>query len=101
MKPVVVLYWLRFFLGIVAAVVCIGYGIATNTITAEPQSSNILVTGFSLAVIVYILSYWIMKPIFLPKMMDKPNKILTTGIFLYFFTWLVLWILLYTLLVTA
>ncbi|MCS7115339.1 MAG: hypothetical protein RMJ15_03715 [Nitrososphaerota archaeon] len=94
MKALEALYWLRFFLGIVAAIICIGYGLATNTLV-KGWSPNVFINGFAWAVIVYTLSYYIIKPRLLLKV-EKPQKILTTGIFLYFLSWLFFWILLYT-----
>jgi uncharacterized membrane protein YvlD (DUF360 family) len=99
MKPIKILYWLRFLLGIAAAVVCIGYGLATNTVKVD-VAPNVFINGFSIAIIVYIISYWIIKPVFVTKL-DKPQKIFTTGIFLYFVTWLVFWVLFNTLLIAA
>ncbi|MGQ9539030.1 MAG: hypothetical protein ACUVTE_05580 [Candidatus Bathycorpusculaceae bacterium] len=94
MKPLEKLYWLRFALGIVAALICVGYGLATNTIS-QP---HILWNGIAFAFIVYVLSYYIIKPKFILKV-EKPKKILTTGIGIYLLSWLVFWVLLYTLII--
>lgn len=91
MKPLEALYWLRFFLGIVAALICIGYGLATNTFS----KTDILWNGIAFAFIVYVLSYYIIKPKLILKV-EKPQKILTTGIGIYLLSWLVFWVLLYT-----
>ncbi|MCS7124324.1 MAG: hypothetical protein NZ932_02760 [Candidatus Bathyarchaeota archaeon] len=99
MKPLETLYWLRFVLGIVAAFFCIGYGLATNTISAEPNI-NVFTNGMALAIIVYVLSYYMIKPKFIWKV-DKPQKIATTGIGIYILSWLVFWALLYTILITG
>jgi hypothetical protein len=56
--------------------------------------------SISIALIVYIVSYYIVKRIFSPKV-EKPQKIATAGIGIYFLSWLVSWILLYTILATA
>ncbi len=53
MKPLEALYWLRFALGIVAALICIGYGLATNTF----GKTDVLWNGIAFAFIVYVLSY--------------------------------------------
>jgi hypothetical protein len=99
MKPLEALYWLRFVLGIVAAIVCIGYGLATNTISMV-SDFNIFMRGLAFAIIVYIISYYLIKPRLLLKV-EKPQKILMTGIGIYFLSWLVFWILLYTIIATA
>ncbi|MEM2147478.1 MAG: hypothetical protein QXJ94_02605 [Candidatus Bathyarchaeia archaeon] len=99
MKPLEKLYWLRFFLGIVAALLCIGYGVATNTISREYEIT-VLMNGISFALIIYMLSYYIIRPKFIMKV-EKPQKILTTGIGIYIFSWIVFWALLYTILLSG
>ena len=100
MKPLEALYWSRFVLGIVAALICIGYGLATNTVSKDISNFNIFMNALALAIIVYIISYYLIKPRLLLKV-EKPQKILTTGIGIYFLSWLVFWILLYTIIATA
>jgi hypothetical protein len=100
MKPLEALYWLRFVLGIVAAIICIGYGVATNTVRTDLFNFNIFINGLAFAIIVYIISYYMIKPRLLLKV-EKPQKILMTGIGIYFLSWLVFWILLYTIIATA
>ncbi|MEM2911744.1 MAG: hypothetical protein QXM52_00380 [Candidatus Bathyarchaeia archaeon] len=99
MKPLEALYWSRFVLGIIAALICIGYGLATNTISVVIDF-NIFMRGLAFAIIIYIISYYLIKPRLLLKV-DKPQKILFTGIGIYFLSWLVFWILLYTLIAIA
>ena len=94
MKPLEKLYWLRFFLGIVAALVCVGYEQAVGLINTE-FNLVILFNGISFALIVYILSYYVIKPKFILKV-DRPQKIFTTGIGIYFLSWLVFWVFFYT-----
>jgi hypothetical protein len=100
MKPLEALYWLRFALGVVAALICVGYGLATNTISAESSNINVLLNGISFAFIVYVLSYYAIKPKLILKV-EKPQKIFTTGIGIYILSWLVFWVLLYTMIATA
>lgn len=99
MKPLEKLYWLRFFLGIVAALLCVGYGVVTNTISKE-YDITVLMNGISFALIIYMLSYYIIRPKFIMKI-EKPQKILTTGIGIYIFSWIVFWALLYTILLSG
>lgn len=99
MKPIEKLYWLRFALGILAAFLCIGFGMATNTISTQP-SSNTLMNGVALALITYLISYYAVKSRFITKV-QKPRKLFTTGIGIYLLSWIVFWTLLYTVLVGA
>ena len=91
MTPVVQLYWIRTALGIVAgalsAVVAFLMGNMTNIDT--------LVNSFTIALIIYLLSYYILKPLF-QKKIEKQSKILSTGVFMYFLAWLPFFILFYT-----
>ena len=97
MKALETVYWLRVMLGIAAAFVSVGYGIATNTITAD--ASKVVFTTFlntlSLTIIIYLATYYIIKNRFLLKV-EKPQKLFTTGIGVYFISWIVFWALLYT-----
>jgi len=99
MKPLETLYWLRFVLGVIAALICIGYGLATNTVKAKPDE-YVLLYGIAFAFTVYVLSYHMIKPKFIWKV-DKPQKIFTTGIGIYLLSWLVFWALLYTILIAS
>jgi hypothetical protein len=100
MKPLERVYWIRLGLGIVAALVCIGYGLATNTISSTQFSINIFLNGMSLAIIVYILSYYFVKSKFKADV-QKTQKLFTAGIGIYFLSWAVFWSLLYTILAVA
>jgi hypothetical protein len=95
METLVKIYWLRLALGIVAALICAGYGIAAGVISNEGFPLNVFMHSLSIALIVYIISYYIMKGKFIHNV-EKPQKIATTGIGIYFISWLVFWVLLYT-----
>jgi len=97
MKTLETMYWLRLGTGIAAALACVGYGLATGTITSTVFSTNTFINGLSIALITYILSYYILKLKFVMKV-EKPQQIVTTGIGIYFLSWIVLWALLYTIL---
>lgn len=56
-----------------------------------------LFNGISIALIVYIVSYYVYKALFVTKV-EKPSKILSTGIGAYFLTWIVMLALFITLL---
>jgi hypothetical protein len=101
MKPLEKLYWLRFILGIVAALVCVGYEwMLKDTMMSKEFNPTILLNGIAFALIVYILSYYVIKPKFILKV-EKPQKIFTTGIGIYFLSWLVFWVFLYTVLLSC
>ena len=87
MKPLTIIYWTRVFLGIVAALICA----SLNILTAEMG----FFTGLTLAMLFYLLSYYIYKQFFIAKV-EKPTKIFMTGIGAYFLTWIVTWVLFYT-----
>ncbi|MGB9741268.1 MAG: hypothetical protein ACP5IM_04920 [Candidatus Bathyarchaeia archaeon] len=97
MKPLTVVYWLRVAFGILAALLCIGYEMATGTIINDISkfSWSMFLNGISLALVVYLLSYYVIKAIFTAKV-EKPQKLFTMGIGIYFLAWIVFWILLYT-----
>jgi len=66
--------------------------------TGIPLISTKLLNNISIALMVYLVSYYALKRIFEHKV-EKPQKIFTMGIGIYFFTWLVSLILLYTLII--
>jgi len=96
MKTLETIYWLRLALGITAALICTGYGLATDTIVKENFTLTTFINGLSLALITYIISYYVIKLKFSLKV-EKTQKLITTGIGVYFLSWIVFWVLLYTL----
>ncbi|MDI6904648.1 MAG: hypothetical protein QMD13_04055 [Candidatus Bathyarchaeia archaeon] len=100
MKTLEIIYWLRLALGITAALICIGYGLATGTISNTKFTFNTFMNGISMALVTYLMSYYIIKFKFMHKV-EKPQKLLTTGIGIYFISWLVFWVLLYTIIAAA
>ena len=97
MRPLETVYWLRFVLGILAALICVGYAVATSAISNSEFSLTVFLNSTSLAIIVYLLTYYFVKYKFKP-LVQKPQKLLTTGIGIYFLSWIVFWTLLYTIL---
>jgi hypothetical protein len=96
MKTLEIIYWLRLALGITAALICTGYGLATNTIAKEGFPMwNTLMNGASIALVIYLISYYIIKSKFSLKV-EKPQKLVTMGIGIYFISWITFWTLLYT-----
>ena len=102
MKTLEIIYWLRLALGITAALICTGYGLATNTITIvkEELTYTTLLNGVSIALVIYLISYYIIKSKFSLKV-EKPQKLVTTGIGIYFISWIAFWTLLYTIIATT
>jgi len=76
-------------MGVVAA--------AISTLLGTVVADINLFNGLTIALLVYIVTYYVYKPIFFAKV-EKPSKILTTGIFAYFLTWIVAWAIFYTVL---
>jgi hypothetical protein len=98
MRPLEKIYWLRLALGSFAALVCIIYGLVTNTITSDFSQGfdfRSFFNGTSIALITYLFSYYIIKAKF-GATVEKPQKIMTMGIGIYMLSWLVFWALLYT-----
>ena len=79
MTPIVQLYWIRVVLGIIAgalsAVVAFLIGNMTNIDT--------LVNSFTIALIVYLASYYVLKAVYKNKI-EKQSKILSTAVLMYF-----------------
>jgi hypothetical protein len=59
-----------------------------------------LFTGVSLALAFYVITYYIVKLRFFARV-EKQSKLMTQGIGIYFFAWIVSWILIVTLLLPS
>jgi hypothetical protein len=95
MKPLETVYWMKFALGAVAALVCMGYVIAAYGTPPSGWQITIFFNSMSIAIIVYILSYYALKTKLKDKV-AKTSKLFTTGIGIYFLSWLVFYALIYT-----
>ncbi len=100
MKTLEIMYWLRLALGITAALICTGYGLTTNTIVKENPTYTTLLNGASIALVIYLISYYIIKSKFSLKV-EKPQKLVFTGMGIYFISWIAFWTLLYTIIATT
>ena len=89
MKPLNIIYWSRVGFGVLAALVC------ALLIDVE-NVANPLISGMSVGILVYLITYYILKWQFMAKV-EKPSKMFTMGIGAYFLTWIVAWVLFYTL----
>jgi len=93
LKPLEVIYWIRVALSIVAA------GISAFVATLfDAAAFNTFLNGVTIALAVYLLSYYVLKAKFMNKV-EKQSKIMTMGIFIYFIAWAVFFILFYSILV--
>lgn len=90
MTPVVQLYWIRVALGVVAGALS-GFLALYMSLT----DLTTLIDCFTVALIVYLVSYYPLRAVF-QKKIDKPSKILSTGIIMYFFAWLPFYVLFFT-----
>jgi hypothetical protein len=100
MTPLQKVYLLRVVLGITAAFVCAGYGIARQKILPQEVDYLFFMNSITIALVVYLISYYVIKRKFMLKV-EKPSKLVTTGIGIYFISWLVFWILFYTIIAVA
>jgi len=91
-KPLVMIYWSRLGLGIVAASLS-----TALALLSEELSYTTFINGLTIALAVYLIAYYILKAKF-RNQVEKQSKIMTMGIGIYFFTWLVFWILMYSIL---
>jgi len=88
MKPLDILYWIRACLGAVAGGLCTLVGLF------NPLYNNLL-GGLSLALLIYMLTNYVLRQIFIGKV-EKASQVLTTGIGAYFLVWIVTWVLLFS-----
>lgn len=104
MQVLAKIYWIRVALGAVAGLASTGALLAFQA--ASPATSlleligsfNTLLNGITIALLVYLITYYALKAKYSSKV-EKQSKIMTMGIFIYFFTWLIVWVLTLTLIV--
>ena len=87
------IYWIRVALSIVAAAIS-----AVAATFFDPYSINTFINGITIALLIYLISYYALKAQFLNKV-EKQSKIMTMGIFIYFIAWAVFFILFYSIIV--
>jgi hypothetical protein len=95
LRPLVLLYWIRFALGIVAGLIS-----AVIASMSDALSFTTFLNGVTIALLIYLVSYYVLKAKFAPKV-EKQTKIMTMGIFMYFLTWAVFLVLFYSFLKPA
>jgi hypothetical protein len=93
MKPLSIIYWTKVLLGAVV-------GLFSGLLSVAAGSLSIgfsLFNGISIALLIYIIVYYVYKHFFLAQV-GKATKLLSTGIGGYFLTWIVVFGLVFTLL---
>lgn len=90
MKPLDMIYWVRALLGAVIGLLCTLYlYVAVNR---DLGSILTLLSGLSFAILFYTATFYVVKFKFLGRV-EKRSKLLTHGIGVYFFAWVVTWVL--------
>jgi len=89
-RPLVLIYWARVILAIVAAAVS-----TAITLAFGDRGLNTFLNGITIALVVYLITYYLFKAKFRTQV-EKQSKLMTQGIGIYFFTWIVSWVLIYT-----
>ena len=96
MTPITQLYWIRVVLGVISGAISAVVVFLLNS----PNDLTSLVNGFTVALILYLVTYYILKMSFKNKI-EKQGKILSTAIAMYFFAWLCFFVLFYTIIWVA
>jgi hypothetical protein len=98
------IYWIRVALGAIAGLICTGAIFLFQTIDPSVTlaslvgSLNTLLNGVTIALLIYLISYYVMKGKYSAQI-EKKSKIMSMGIFIYFFTWIIVWVLTLTALI--
>jgi hypothetical protein len=97
-NPLTKVYWIRVSLGAIAGLISTSVSILAQSATtgtsivAQVSNTSTLLNGITIALLIYLLSFYALRAKFASQV-EKKSKILSMGIFIYFFTWLVFWIL--------
>lgn len=87
MKTLNVIYLMRIGFGILSALI--------TTLVIDVRVGDPLISGISIGILFYIITYYILKWRFMNKV-EKPSKIFTMGIGAYFLTFILCWTLFIT-----
>jgi uncharacterized membrane protein YjfL (UPF0719 family) len=90
LRPLILIYWLRLALGLLAGLISAFVATLSNA-----ESFTAFLNGITTALVVYLLSYYILKAKFATKV-EKQTKIMTMGIFMFFLAWAVFFVLFYS-----
>jgi hypothetical protein len=89
-RPLVLIYWTRLALGVVAAIIS-----ALVALNLEALDFTTFTTSLTIALLVYLVSYYLLKAKFYNKV-EKQSKIMTMGIGIYFISWATFFVLSYS-----
>jgi PKD repeat protein len=89
MTPLRLVYWIRVLLGIVIGGICALYN-HFGPSSFPPGDIADLLRGLSFALLFYLATYYIIKWKFFAKV-EKPQKLATMGIGVYFLAWIIFW----------
>jgi hypothetical protein len=90
MRPLVLIYWTRLALSILAGALS-----ALVATMLEELNPTTFINGLTIALLLYLSTYYVLKAKFRDKV-EKPAKIMSMGIFMYFIAWAVFFILFYS-----
>lgn len=93
MKPLVSIYMMRLGLGVISGVIS-----AFVATFANPSELITFLNGLTIALAIYLGSYYLIKARFYTKV-EKKSKIMTMGIGIFFISWIVFLIFTYTILI--
>ena len=93
MTPTVQLYYIRVVLGLFAAAL----SAVIALLIGNPTGITTLINAFTIALIVYLLSYYALRGFYKDKI-EKQSKILSTAVLMYFLVWLPFFVLFFTML---
>jgi hypothetical protein len=101
MKILTKIYWIRVGLGVVSGLISTSIpfiieSAGGDTVRNQISQLNTLLNGITVALLVYLLSFYVLRSKF-SSQVEKASKIMSMGIFIYFFAWLVTWVLTLTL----
>jgi hypothetical protein len=93
------IYWLRMIAGTVAGMFSTVYTYYAGEISSSNFTFNTFLNGLTIVLAIFLFTYYLFKFVF-GKQIQKQQKLFTTGIGIYFISWIVVWVLLYTLFAT-
>jgi hypothetical protein len=79
----------------VLAIIAAAISAAVAILIGNATDISTLLNSVTIAVIIYLLSYYFFKATYKNKI-EKQSKILSTAIGMYFFTWIAFFVLFYT-----
>jgi len=92
MTPIVQLYWLRALLGVSAGGITAALA---QFVFGSAVGFSSLINCISVSLLIYIITYYIFKGMYKSKV-EQQSKILSTGIGIYFVSWMAFMVVFYT-----